>query len=136
MIRGRMPVWRSISASSSPPFSASRVALVAAARISSTWCDRASRSNFDSACSAAVIASRVILRPSRPPAPSRTISFSRSITSKEKSGAHPDDDHVDRVGADVDGGETHGAVAAAAAIMSAFVAPGAAERRTVWHEPR
>ena len=46
----------------------------------------ASRSNFDSACSAAVIASGVSFLPSSPPAPSRTISFSRSMTSNEKSG--------------------------------------------------
>ncbi len=44
------------------------------------------RSNLDSACSAAVWAARVSLRPSSPPAPRRTISFSRSITSNEKSG--------------------------------------------------
>ena len=45
------------AARNSPPLRASRVALVAAARISSTRCDSASRLNFDSACSAAVIAS-------------------------------------------------------------------------------
>src|SRR5581483_992689 len=37
-------------------------------------------------CSAACIASGVSARPSRPPAPSRTMSFSRSITSNDKSG--------------------------------------------------
>ena len=42
-------------------------------------------------------------------------------------GPHPDHDHVDRVGADVDGGETHEVVAAAAAIMAPFVAPGSAD---------
>ena len=73
--------WRN-----SPPFSASRVALVATAMISSTRCDSARRRNFDSTCSAACIASGVSARPSRPPAPSRTISFSRSMTSNERSG--------------------------------------------------
>ncbi len=86
MIRARMPVRRSIARRNAPPFSASRVALVATARISSTSWDRASRANFESACSAAVIASGVSFLPSSPPAPSRTISFSRSMTSKEKSG--------------------------------------------------
>ncbi len=70
----------------SPPFSASRVALVAAAMISSTRCDSARRRNFDSTCSAACIASGVSARPSSPPAPRRTISFSRSMTSKDRSG--------------------------------------------------
>ena len=49
-------------------------------------CDSASRRNFDSTCSAACMASGVSARPSRPPAPSRTISFSRSMTSKDRSG--------------------------------------------------
>ena len=61
-------------------------ALVAAAMISSTSCDSASRRNFDSACSAACIAVGVSARPSRPPAPSRTMSFSRSMTSNDRSG--------------------------------------------------
>ena len=42
--------------------------------------------NFDSVCSAAAIASAVSARPSSPPAPRRTISFSRSMTSKDRSG--------------------------------------------------
>src|SRR6266550_1519410 len=79
--RGRMLVSRSTRARNSPPLRASRVALVAAARIWSTRCDSAIRLNFDSACSAAVIASEVSARPSSPPAPSRTMAFSRSITS-------------------------------------------------------
>src|SRR5262245_19077649 len=86
MTRGRMPVSRSSRARNSPPFRASRVALVAAATISSTWCESAIRLNFESACNAAFIASGVRARPSRPPAPSRTIAFSRSVTSKERSG--------------------------------------------------
>src|SRR6185436_11687039 len=86
MRRARMPVRRSICLRNAPPFSASRVALVATARISSTSCELARRANFDSACSAAVIASGVSFLPSRPPAPSRTISFSRSTISNEKSG--------------------------------------------------
>ena len=49
-------------------------------------CDSASRLNFESACSAAFIASVVSALPSSPPAPSRTIAFSRSMTSNERSG--------------------------------------------------
>ena len=49
-----MPVSRSTWAMKSPPLSASRVALVAAAMISSTLCDSASRLNLASVCSAAV----------------------------------------------------------------------------------
>ena len=82
----RMPVSRPTSAMKSPPFSASRVALVAAATISSTLCDSASRLNLASVCRAAAMAVGVMLRPSRPPAPSRTMSFSRSMTSKDRSG--------------------------------------------------
>ena len=70
----------------SPPFSASRVALVAAATISSTLLDSASRLNFARVCRAAAMAEAVRLRPSSPPAPSRTMSFSRSMTSKDRSG--------------------------------------------------
>ena len=81
-----MPVLRSMARRNAPPFSASRVALVATASTSSTWCDCARRANFESACSAAFIASGVSFLPSRPPAPSRTISFSRSTISNEKSG--------------------------------------------------
>ena len=77
---------RDRAARNSPPFSASRVALVATAMISSTRCDSASRLNFDSTCSAACMASGVSARPSRPPAPRRTISFSRSMTSNDRSG--------------------------------------------------
>src|SRR4029079_8609539 len=44
------------------------------------------RRNFASVCSAAVIAVEVRLRPSSPPAPRRTISFSLSMTSKDRSG--------------------------------------------------
>ena len=44
------------------------------------------RGFFDITWSAVCIASGVSDRPSRPPAPSRTISFSRSMTSNEKSG--------------------------------------------------
>ena len=53
------------------------------------------------------MASGVSARPSRPPAPRRTISFSRSMTSNDRSGPHAHDDHVQRVGADVDGGDAH-----------------------------
>ena len=82
-------------------------ALVATATISSTWCDSASRLNFDSTWSAACIAVR------------------RERAAVEAAGAQPDHflfavddferqvgpdlhhDHVDRVGADVDGGDAH-----------------------------
>src|SRR5690349_8704308 len=53
--------------------------------ISSTPCESARRLNFDITCSAACIASGVSARPSSPPAPRRTISFSRSMTSNDKS---------------------------------------------------
>ncbi len=84
--RARMPVCCSMACRNSPPFSASRTALVATATVSSTPCDSASRRNFDSTWSAACMASGVSARPSRPPAPRRTISFSRSITSNDRSG--------------------------------------------------
>src|SRR3954470_1436990 len=70
----------------SPPLSASRMADVAAATISSTLWESARRRNLASVCRAAVMAVGVRLRPSRPPAPRRTISFSLSITSKDRSG--------------------------------------------------
>src|SRR3954469_13947581 len=70
----------------SPPLSASRVALVAAATISSTLWDSARRRNFVRVWSAAAIADGVRLRPSSPPAPRRTISFSLSMTSNDRSG--------------------------------------------------
>src|SRR5262249_28366627 len=79
------PVSRSTSAMKSPPLSDSRVALVAAAMISSTLCDSASRLNLVKVCSAEVMAVGVRLRPSKPPAPSRALSFSRSTTSNERS---------------------------------------------------
>ena len=87
----------------SPPLSASRVALVAAATISSTLCDSASRLNFASVWSAAAMA------------------VGREASAVQAAGAEPDHilfaiddfegeigpdphhDHVDRVGADVDG---------------------------------
>ena len=86
MTRTSMPVRSRTAARKSPPFSASRVALVAAAMISSTLCESASRRNLDSASRPPAIAAGVSARPSRPPAPSRTISFSRSMISKDRSG--------------------------------------------------
>src|SRR5215467_12630901 len=86
MTRGRMPVFSMIAFRNSLPFSASRVALVATAMISSTPCESARRRNLDITCKAACIASGVRARPSRPPAPSLTISFSRSMTSNDRSG--------------------------------------------------
>ena len=54
---------------------ASRVALVALATISSTLFDSARRLNFASVCKPADIADAVRVRPSSPPAPSRTMLF-------------------------------------------------------------
>ena len=102
-----MPVSRSTSAMKSPPLSASRVALVAAATISSTLCESASRLNFARVCSAGGHGGR------------------RQAAAVQAAGAEPDHvlfaiddfegqvgpdlhhDHVDRVGADVDGGDAH-----------------------------
>src|SRR3954465_6904841 len=86
MMRIRMPVCRPTSPMKSPPVSGSRVALVADATISSTLLESARRLNFASVCSAADIADWVSFLPSSPPAPSRTMSFSLSITSKDRSG--------------------------------------------------
>src|SRR4029077_2898796 len=86
MTRARIPVFSTMAWRNSLPFSASRVALVATAMIWSTRCESASRRNLESTWSAACIASGVSARPSRPPAPSRTISFSRSMTSNDRSG--------------------------------------------------
>ena len=84
--RARIPVCCEIAWRNSPPFSASRTALVATATVSSTLCDSARRRNFDRTWSAACIASGgAPCRPS-PPAPRRTICFSRSITSNDRSG--------------------------------------------------
>ncbi len=104
-----MPVVRSIALRNSPPFSASRVALVAAARISSTWCERARRSNFDSACSAEVIGLvRQLLAVQA--AGAQPDHFLLAIDDFEREiGADPDDDHVNGIGADVDGCQAHGA---------------------------
>ena len=86
MTRTWMPVrWR-MAFRNSRPLSASRTALVAAATISSTSCDSARRVNLPSAWRAASIAGSVSERPPRPPEPSRTISFSRSMISNERSG--------------------------------------------------
>ena len=102
-----MPVRSRTVARKSPPFSASRVALVAAAMISSTLCESASRRNLDSA--------------SRPPA----IAAGGQRPAVEAPGAEPhhfllavDDlegligadlrhDHVHGVGADVDRSQAH-----------------------------
>ena len=81
----RTPVSRSIRSRKAGALSASRTALVAEVTISSTLCASARRLNLDSACSAVPIAVSVRARPSRPPPPSRTISFSRSITSNARS---------------------------------------------------
>ena len=72
-------------ARNSPPLGASRVALVAAARMVSTSCESAMRLKVVSARRAPAVASAVSDLPSSPPAPSRTIAFSRSTTSKERS---------------------------------------------------
>src|SRR5260221_4079302 len=86
MTRIWMPVGFATSAMKPPPLSASRMAEVATATISSTLWESASRRNLARVCSAAVTAVGVRLRPSSPPAPRRTISFSLSMTSKDRSG--------------------------------------------------
>src|SRR3954469_10813974 len=86
MTRILMPVSPPTWAMKSPPLSASRMAEVAAATISSTLWESARRRNFVRVCRAEVMAVGVRLRPSRPPAPRRTISFSLSMTSKDRSG--------------------------------------------------
>lgn len=83
--RGRMPVCSAMDCRNSQ-FSASRTALVATATVSSTPRESASRLNLDMTCRAVCLASGVRARPSRPPAPGRTISFSRSTTSNDESG--------------------------------------------------
>src|SRR5437867_7352268 len=85
MTCGRIAVCTAMARRNSPPFSASRTALVATATISSTPWESARRRNLDITWRAARIASGVNARPSSPPAPSRTISFSRSMTSNDKS---------------------------------------------------
>ena len=51
--------------------------------------------------------SGVSARPSRPPAPRRTISFLAVDDFERQIRPHPHDDHVQRVGADVDGSNAH-----------------------------
>src|SRR5450759_1405922 len=86
MTRMLIPVLRPTCAMKSPPFSASRMAEVAAATISSTLWESARRRNLARVWRAAVIACGVRRRPSSPPAPRLTISFSLSMTSKDRSG--------------------------------------------------
>ena len=70
----------------SPPFSASRVALVATAMTLVHFdATRPDAGTSTAPAGAACIASGVSARPSSPPAPRRTISFSRSMTSKDRS---------------------------------------------------
>ncbi len=103
----RIPVCRSTSAMKSPPLSDSRVALVAQATISSTLCDSAMRRNLDSVWSAALDrggrqAAAVEAAGAEP-----DHVFLAVDDLEGQIGAHLDHDHVDRVGSDVDGSDTH-----------------------------
>ena len=101
---------RSISTSR---FSASRTADVATAVIGASWTSATCR-NRSSASTARSMASAVSSRMSPALDPSRTISFSRSRISKRGPASpvgHPGDHAVQRVRADVDGGERLGASA-------------------------
>ena len=108
MTRGRMPVASVMLARNSAPFSASRVALVAAARIWSTLCESARRLNFDSACSAAsmaVVGELAAVEPAGAQADHFLLAVD-DLEGQVRADLH--DDHVDRVGADVDGRKSHG----------------------------
>ena len=87
MTRAWIPVCAATASRKSPPLGASLTALVATATMSSTCRESARRLNRDSVCSAAVMAPSPSGRPSRPPAPRRTMSFSRPTTSKAPSAA-------------------------------------------------
>ena len=107
--RGRMPVSSTMRARNSLPFSASRVALVAAARISSTPCDSAMRRNLASASSAALMAAlgqALAVEPAGPEAHHLLLAVDHL---EGQIRADPHHDHVDRVRADVDGCQAHGA---------------------------
>ena len=91
----------------SPPLSASRVALVAEATISSTLLDSAMRLNLASVCSAEVIAVGVRLLAVEPPCaePDHVLFAIDDLERQVRTDL--DDDHVDGVGADVDGSDAH-----------------------------
>ena len=106
--RGRgCPVCRSTSAMKSPPLSASRVALVAPATISSTLWDSAMRRNLESVWSAAPHGRRRQAAAVEA-AGAEPDHFLFAVDDLERQvGAHLHHDHVDRVGADVDGSDAH-----------------------------
>ena len=95
------------SCRNSPPFSASRTALVATATIWSTLCDSARRRNFDRTWSAACIASGVSARAVEAAGAQPDHFFFAVDHFEGEIRPHPHDDHVQGVGADVDGGKTH-----------------------------
>ena len=91
----------------SPPLSASRVALVAPAMISSTLCESAIRLNFDRVWSAAAMAASGQAAPVQAPGPQadHVLLAVDHVKGQVRTDLH--DDHVDRIGSDVDGGYTH-----------------------------
>ena len=105
--RGRMPVCSVTAWRNSPPFSASRIALVATATISSTRCDSASRAELRQHLQ------RRVHRLGRERAAVESAGAEAdhlllAIDDLEREiGADPHDDHVQRIGADVDGGDSH-----------------------------
>ena len=80
---------------------------MATARISSTPCESASRRNFDITCSAACVASgrqRAAVESAR----AEPDHFLFAVDDLERQiRPHLHDDHVQRIGADIDGGYTH-----------------------------
>ncbi len=101
------PSSRRTVATNSAPFSASRTALVAAATISSTPWDAAMRMNFDKRVHRRRHAA-VRQTPAVEAAHAETDHVLLAIDDLEgQIRAHPAHDHVQRVGADVDGGDAH-----------------------------
>ena len=75
--------------------------------ISSTPWESARRLNFESVCIATAVLEAGRSRPPSEPAPRRIMSFSRSMTSNRKIRSNAAHDHMDRVGSDIDGRNTH-----------------------------
>ena len=107
MTRGRMPVCCVTAWRNSPPFSASRVALVATAMISSTLMRFGQPPEFRQHLERGVHRlgrERAAVQP----AGAQPDHFLFAVDDFEgQIGADLHDDHVDRVGADVDGGDAH-----------------------------
>ncbi len=76
----------------------------------STWCDSARRLNFDRTWSASLMASGVSAVPSRPPAPEPHHLLLAVDHLKRQIRLDLHDDHVQRVRADVYGGQAHDSV--------------------------